>query len=90
MTDLIAERLSARQLIQLRISFCVCMSVTLRNANFTHTAHAQFGFPYSMGLAHAPGRPALLFDEFQWDQRRRLATLRRDKDRRTLTMTENV
>ena len=35
---LIAERLSARQLILLRISFCVgmyvCMSVTLRNANF--------------------------------------------------------
>ena len=33
----IAERLSARQLILLRISFCVrmyvCMSVTLRNAN---------------------------------------------------------
>ena len=29
------------------------MSVTLRNANFTHTAHAQFGYPYSMGLAHA-------------------------------------
>ena len=35
---IIAERLSARQLILLRISFCVCMYVcmyvTLRNANF--------------------------------------------------------
>ena len=34
----VAERLSARQLILLRISFCVgmyvCMSVMLRNANF--------------------------------------------------------
>ena len=52
-TKIIAERLSTRQLIQLRISFCVCMyvcmyvcmSVTLRNANFMHTAHAQFGYP---------------------------------------------
>ena len=39
---LIAECLSARQLILLRISFCVCMyvcmSVILRNANFLYTA----------------------------------------------------
>ena len=30
------------------------MYVMFRNANFMHTAHVQFGYPYySMGLAHA-------------------------------------
>ena len=29
------------------------MFVCIRNANFMYTAHAQFGYPYSMGIAHA-------------------------------------
>ena len=49
---LIAKCLSARQLIPCHISFCVCMyvcmSVTLRNANYVYTArmhnHVSGGF----------------------------------------------
>ena len=53
---IIAERLSARQLILCRISFCVCMyvctyvcmSITLRSANYVHCTHAIV-FPVGPG-----------------------------------------
>ena len=39
---IIAERLSTRQLIPLHISFCICMSVMLRNANFLYEAWLHY------------------------------------------------
>ena len=60
--NIIAERLSTRQLILLRISFCVdmfvCMFVTLRNANFLCAAAESIRHAHAAALflSHQHGK----------------------------------